>query len=114
MIDWNRIEELRREIGDDGFAEVAELFWDEVETILARLPEDAPRQLESDLHFLKGSAWNLGFRDFGALCQHGEKTAAQGRAAEVDLDLIARQYGTTKSAFLAGLPAPPLRGPRVA
>jgi len=114
MIDWKRVEELRSEIGESGFAEVVELFWDEVEAILDRLPRDSGTQLESDLHFLKGSAWNLGFTDFGAHCQHGEKKAAQGRAAEVDLAYVTGQYYDTKAVFLANLPTAPRREPRVA
>jgi len=114
MIDWSRVEELRREIGETGFAEVVSLFWEEVESILCRLSVDSATQLESDLHFLKGSVWNLGFRDFGALCQHGEKKAAQGRAAEVDLALVAGQYYAAKAAFLGGLSAASLPEPRIA
>ena len=37
MIDWTRAGELRSEIGDDGFAEVVELFLDEVEDVVMRL-----------------------------------------------------------------------------
>lgn len=104
MIDWIRVRELRDEIGDDGFAEVVELFLDEVEEVVMRLSgaPDAGR-LEQDLHFLKGSAWNLGFSAFGALCQDGERQAAQGRAASVDLGEILTGYATSKTRFLDGL-----------
>ena len=78
MINWDRVDELRSEIGEDGFAEVVELFLDEVETTVMRLPSLPAAALEASLHFLKGSAWNLGFRDFGALCQDGERKAAAG------------------------------------
>ena len=72
MIDWSRVNELKGEIGEDGFAEVVELFLDEVETAIARLSPDSPaRKLETDMHFLKGSAWNLGFVEFGAVCLVG-------------------------------------------
>ncbi len=114
MIDWNRVEELRREIGEGGFAEVLDLFWDEVESILDRLSNQSAPQLEADLHFLKGSAWNLGFTGFGAHCQHGEKMAAQGLAADVDPELVTRQYRITKHAFLAGLEPSGQIGNRVA
>lgn len=103
MIDWRRVWQLRDEIGPTGFAEVVDLFWEEVETILDGLSDQPAARLESDLHFLKGSAWNLGFVDFGAQCQDGERKAAQGRAAEVDLGSIIGQFGTMKQAFLAGL-----------
>lgn len=104
MIDWTRVNELRNEIGDDGFSEVVELFLDEVEEVIARL-KDAPdpRSFEQDLHFLKGSAWNLGFAAFGVLCQVGERRAAQGQAATVDMAAVLASYAASKDCFLAGL-----------
>lgn len=105
MIDWKRVGELRSEIGQDGFAEVVEIFLEEVEMTLRRLSADSAAGLEADLHFLKGSAWNLGFVDLGALCHAGERMAAAGRAAEVDLGQIAARYVSTRQIFLAGLAA---------
>ena len=37
MIDWDRIGELRAEIGDDDFAEVLDLFFEDVDDAVARL-----------------------------------------------------------------------------
>lgn len=105
MIDWGRVEELCAEIGEPGFAEIVCLFWEEVEEVLAGLSNHPAAKLESDLHFLKGSAWNLGFTDFGAQCQDGERKAALGRAAEVDPVLLIGLFCATKAAFLAGLQA---------
>jgi HPt (histidine-containing phosphotransfer) domain-containing protein len=104
MIDWARVDELRSEIGCDGLAEVVELFLDEVEGVVIRLntrPE--PAQYESDLHFLKGGAWNLGFAEFGALCQDGERKAAAGAAVSVDIGRIVQVYFASKDEFLTGL-----------
>jgi HPt (histidine-containing phosphotransfer) domain-containing protein len=102
MIDWMRVDELRHEIGDDGFAEVVDLFLDEVEEVVERLPASAALgRLEGDLHFLKGSAWNLGFAGFGTLCQAGEKRAAAG--GEVDIGPILAGYAQSKAEFMAGL-----------
>lgn len=104
MIDWARIDELRSEIGADGLAEVVELFLDEVETVVMRLKSAPdPALYEADLHFLKGGAWNLGFREFGALCQDGERRAARGRTGEVDIPRIVASYFASKEAFLSGL-----------
>ena len=36
MIDWERVAELKDEVGDDDFAEIADLFLAEVEEQLAR------------------------------------------------------------------------------
>jgi HPt (histidine-containing phosphotransfer) domain-containing protein len=100
MIDWARITELRDEIGEDGFAEVLELFLDEVEAVVMRLGGQ-PEKLEDALHFLKGSAWNLGFVAFGAACQEGERKAAAGRGAEVNVTEVIAIYGASKEAFMA-------------
>jgi len=100
MIDWDRVAELREEIGSEEFGAVVELFLDEVETTLARLGQ-APGQLEDELHFLKGSAWNLGFRAFGALCQDGERLCAAGQGATVDLGAVRESYALSKQAFMA-------------
>ncbi|OOY14680.1 histidine kinase [Thioclava sp. DLFJ4-1] len=102
MIDWDRVQELRSEIGADGFAEVVDLFLDEVEAVVMGLG-GRPDRVEEDLHFLKGSAWNLGFRDFGGACQQGERMAAAGRAVEVDLGAIRETYRLSKTQFMGRL-----------
>jgi histidine phosphotransfer protein HptB len=103
MIDWARVNELRAEIGDDGFSEVVELFLDEVEDVIRRLSSAPdPLRFEEDLHFLKGSAWNLGFRELGQLCQAGERRASGGDLA-IDIAEILASYGGSKDAFVRGL-----------
>jgi HPt (histidine-containing phosphotransfer) domain-containing protein len=102
MIDWERVAELRSEIGADGFAEVVELFLDEVETVVMALGQK-PEKLGDEMHFLKGSALNLGFRDFGAECQKGEKLAASGQVGAVDLAEILNSYGVSKTQFMTRL-----------
>lgn len=106
MIDWTRVEELRSEIGSEGLAEIIELFLDEVEAVVMRLmTAPDPAELEQDLHFLKGSAWNLGFAEFGAVCQDGEKRAAAGRGAEVAIAAVVDCYSASKAVFMAGIAA---------
>jgi HPt (histidine-containing phosphotransfer) domain-containing protein len=79
MIDWDRVASLRGEIGAADFTEVVEMFLAESDAVVARLLAGKPDPtLESDLHFLKGSALNLGFRHLAALCSAGEKRAAVG------------------------------------
>ena len=69
MIDWKRVEELQTEIGADGFAEVAEMFLEEAEqTVQTLLSGPEPGDIEGQLHFLKGSALNLGLADLAAIC----------------------------------------------
>lgn len=102
MIDWKRVHSLREELGEADFASVIELFLDEVEGIVMRLGHGDPDQLENDLHFLKGSAANLGFTAFGRLCQQGEVEARNGRAQAFDLGGLLDCYALTKKDFVAG------------
>jgi len=106
MIDWDRIDELRAEIGDEDFREVVEIFLEEVEEGLTRLNAAATAdRLASELHFLKGSALNLGFQSFSILCQAGETSAAEGHQTGLDLGAILRCYEDSKKAFEKGLEA---------
>ena len=101
MIDWERVQQLRGEVGADDFDEVVELFLEEVDEIVDRLRTCAtPEDLESDLHFLKGSALNLGFADFSGLCQVGEEMSANGQAGDVDLVSILNCYDASRAMFL--------------
>ena len=104
MIDWERVSDLRGEVGPEDFGEVVQLFLAEVEAVVERLRDDPdPARFEEDLHFLKGSALNLGFDALGALCQAGESAAAQGSAESVALGPILSCYDDSRAAFLAGL-----------
>lgn len=101
MIDWDRVAQLREEVGPDAFAEVIELFLEEVEEVTRRLAAAPdPRTLEEDLHFLKGSALNLGFEQFSRFCGEGERMAAQGQAGEVMIAPILACYAASRRDFL--------------
>ena len=103
MIDWTRVRELKDEIGEEDFAEVAEMFIGEVEEVIDRLKTAPdPARYEEDLHFIKSSALNLGFSDLSALCQNGERLAASGDSASVDLAPVFASYAASKTAFLTG------------
>ncbi|MCB1347336.1 MAG: Hpt domain-containing protein [Maritimibacter sp.] len=103
MINWNRVSELKDEIGEEDFAEVAEMFIAEVEEVIDRLrTAPDPAAYEADLHFIKSSALNLGFAELSGLCQHGERQAAAGDANGVDLAPVFASYAASKAAFLAG------------
>ncbi|SEQ87489.1 Hpt domain-containing protein [Thalassovita taeanensis] len=105
MIDWSRVEELRTEIGVDDFDEVVELFLDEVHCVVERLRGTfEPDTLESDLHFLKGSALNLGFSSFSELCHAGERRAANGHRDSIDLPEILACFDQSKQVFTNELP----------
>lgn len=103
MIDWARVAELRDEIGAEDFADVVLLFLEETDEVVAKLPgcTEAPA-LEAALHFLKGSALNLGFHTLAQLCQDGERLATTGSTA-IDRAAVAEAYDASKAAFDAGL-----------
>src|SRR5690606_20139158 len=85
MIDWTHVDDLRADMGD-AFGEVVEVFLLEVDAAIRRLsPERTAPDLAADLHFLKGAALNLGFRDFATLCATGEASAHAGRTDGIDL-----------------------------
>jgi HPt (histidine-containing phosphotransfer) domain-containing protein len=105
MIHWPRVKELRDEIGAEDFGEVVDLFLEEVEEVIVKLRSGDCGQLEQDLHFLKGSAMNLGFDDFSKLCLVGERKSAEGQAENVNVPEILDQFESSKVAFLAKLPS---------
>jgi len=102
MIDWKRVAELQEEIGADGFVEVADMFLDEAEgavrALLSGLP---PAEVEGQLHFLKGSALNLGLSDLAAICQEGERKAGGGQA--IDMMQVAAIWQASRAGLLGGL-----------
>ena len=103
MIDWERVKELRGEIGADDFAEVVEMFLEEADEAVTRLsPAQTAKAVEADLHFLKGAALNLGFVALSGLCQDGERRAAAG-STEIDLTAVVQVYAESKLAFQTGL-----------
>lgn len=102
LIDWARVRELRHEIGEEGFEEVAGLFLDEADETVARLsPEVGAAKFASDLHYLKGAALNLGFAALAALCQDGERRANQGDLS-ADLGALRQVYAESRARFLGG------------
>lgn len=102
MIDWNRVTELRDEVGAEDFGEVVELFLEEVDEVIERLEATGDRtKLEEDLHFLKGSSMNLGFASFSSLCQSGETASANGASDTVDLSAILASYKASRAEFTA-------------
>lgn len=106
MIDWDRVAALREEVGPDDFEEVVDIFLDEVDEEIATLTAYRnSTQLAEKLHFLKGSALNLGFTDFSTLCQTGETELAQDPASPFDLTVLEASYQASRDHFLENLPA---------
>lgn len=103
MIDWRRVQTLRSEIGPDCFGELVRLFLQETDEVVARLPNlTDPRAIEGDLHFLKGSALNLGFAELAQICQGGETRAASGES-DVAIEKVIAVYTKSRATFLGGI-----------
>ncbi len=101
MIDWDRVRELRSEIGPEDFDEVVSLFLEEADETIARLSAaNGAKALAADLHFLKGAALNLGFASLSSLCQDGERRAGAGDLS-VNLDAVRAAYAACRAEFEA-------------
>jgi len=105
MIDWDRLEELKREIGEEDFAEVAEMFLEEMSQMLDRLAADPAAATRADFHELRGSASNLGLGRFASQCAEAEAQVARGRPA--DLPALIALYEASLKAASDALPAIP-------
>jgi HPt (histidine-containing phosphotransfer) domain-containing protein len=93
MINWDRISELRHEVGKDDFGEVLKMFFEEVELVLAGIETSAASgKLLKDLHFLKGSALNLGFDAMSEICRRAEDAVSGGKIDDINCGLIQSAY----------------------
>lgn len=73
LVNTERLNALRGEIGEDGFDQVIEMFLQESDEVVTRLAaQGMGRMSDADLHFQKGSALTLGFDDLADLCRQSE------------------------------------------
>lgn len=91
-VDWDRLNELRSDIGEEDFADVAMLFVAELQETLDALTPD--KATSADFHFLRGSAANLGFVALVNACSAAEN-ACNG-SAPPDVEAV-------RAAFAAAL-----------
>ncbi|GLQ35374.1 nickel transporter [Amylibacter marinus] len=107
MINWDQVKQLEEDIGAEDFGDIVVVFIEEVDEAVDALREITSMgddDMATALHFLKGSAANLGFADFAASCGAGEDLANKQQAAEVDLQSVVALYDASKSEFLTGAP----------
>lgn len=105
MIDWDRVTELKEEVGSDEFGDVVNIFLEEVDEAIERLSSGPPSAVGADdLHFLKGCALNLGFRALVALCQRLEGRLASAPLDAPDVRELSQTYAASRAAFLARAP----------
>lgn len=108
MIDWAQVKQLEDDIGAEDFGEVIVIFLEEVEETIDKLrgtnalPDG---ELESTMHFLKGSALNLGFQDFAEYCSQSESKAKEGLGGDVELGQVVTLYDASKVEFLTSASA---------
>ncbi|WP_167626591.1 Hpt domain-containing protein [Paracoccus luteus] len=94
---------MHRELGEPEFRTILELFLDEIEAAVRRPAAAGTAEFEAQLHFLKGSAWNIGLSDFGALCQVCEALAIRGCADQVDPATLAECYALSRQVLMRDL-----------
>ena len=102
MIDWNRVNELRTEVGEEDFAEVLDMFFDEVAEVLGGLGKGGSEATKHDLHFLKGSALNIGLAELNALCLSSESALFANPDVVIDFDAIRRTFLASKDILVRG------------
>lgn len=101
MINTSRIQELREEVGEDDLAEVISLFCEEMDEVMDGLENTAPDQLPSRLHFLKGSALNIGLDDVSELCRIEELRLSTDSKGAVDIAAIKSAYAKAKQVLIS-------------
>ncbi len=83
MIDWDRLREIRADIGEEDFDDVALLFVAEISEHVDRLTVAPATASAADFHFLRGSAANLGFRGLASACAAAEDACRDGGAPDL-------------------------------
>ena len=100
MINESRIAELKADVGEDDFAEVVELFCEEVEGVLAELEITTQDALPEKLHFLKGSAQNVGLDQVARLCMAAEANLKTHPMSRPEISPIHEAYWSAKPLLL--------------
>lgn len=111
MIDWKRIEALREEVGEDALPEIVELFLEEAGSAVEGLraiasgvrPPDPPAGMAARMHFLAGSAGQLGLVRMQALASAAERAAGDGQS--VDPAAVVAAYDEGREELVAGIGA---------
>ncbi len=99
MLNLNRIAELKAEVGEEDFAEVFDIFCEEVEEVLDSLPTVPQAELPGKLHFLKGSALNIGLDAVGERCRLEEVKLSEDPEATPDIPEIRRLFSESMADF---------------
>lgn len=109
MIDWNRIDALREEVGADALPEIVALFLDEtgeavdgLRAIAAGARSAEPLAgMSARMHFLSGSAGQLGLTRMQALAATAEAAALEGQV--IDPAPVIDAFDVARVELLAGM-----------
>lgn len=102
MIDWQRLNTLRDDIGEDDFGDVAMLFVTEMTEHLDRLAGAPELARMEDFHFLRGSAANMGLSALVDACGHAEAACLAGLPP--DLEGVSALFDASLSVLRSDLP----------
>ena len=102
MIDWTRLNDLRTDIGEADFADIAHVFVTEMGEKLAQLAAAPSTAMAEDFHFLRGSAANLGLTDMVTACKAAEAACRAGAAP--DVKAVAHAFDAAIAAIQAEMP----------
>lgn len=102
MIDWTKLNDLRSNIGDKDFSDLAHLFVTEMGERLAQIAAAPSKATVEDFHFLRGGAANLGLLTMVAAC-HAAETACRAGGTP-DIAAVSHAFGAAVSAIQTELP----------
>lgn len=102
MIDWNRLEDLRTDIGEEDFADVVHLFVSEMTEHLDRVASNPQAATAADFHFLRGSAANMGFIAMADACRNAEMACLS--CTPPDLSAISDRFTRSLGAIAPRIP----------
>jgi HPt (histidine-containing phosphotransfer) domain-containing protein len=102
MIDWNRLNGLRADIGEEDFADIAFIFVAEITEYLDRLTANPASATAGDFHFLRGSAANIGFAAMVEACRSAEAACNAGTAP--DIAAVAGSFTASLAAIAHDIP----------
>lgn len=103
MLDWNRVDNLRYEIGEEDFLAILSVFLEETDAMMATIDARMPAiEMARVLHFLKGSAVNIGLASFAQACQQAERDIVAG-VTTASLDGLKRIYRETRAELLRSI-----------
>ncbi|RVV98033.1 hypothetical protein EKE94_11250 [Mesobaculum littorinae] len=106
---WQRLNEVRDDIGVEDFADIVHLFLEETEEGLTSLDWAGPVQDRADrLHFVKGAALNLGLSGLAEGCSAAGRHALED-PEQAQADLLTC-FDRTRAVLTEELGPPPDHG----